>query len=125
MSWKEFLAAHAQTLVVADFLSVDSVFFKRLYVLIYMHLASRRVLLAACTANPNETWMTQQAHNLAWTLDEEGIEVTALIHDRDKKFASSADNVLRSEGTRVMVTPLMAPRPSFQAEVLAFTTHVA
>ena len=52
LSWKQFLAAQAQTLVVADFFSVDTVFFKRLYVLIYMHLASRRVLLAACTANP-------------------------------------------------------------------------
>jgi len=116
MSWKRFLATHAQTLVVADFLSVDTVFFKRLYVLIYMHLASRRVLLAACTANPNEAWMTQQARNLAWTLDEEGIEVTALIHDRDKKFASSADNVLRSAGTRVIVTPLMAPRANAHVE---------
>ncbi len=48
LSWKQFLAAHAQTLVVADFFSLDTVFFKRLYVLIYMHLATRRVLLASC-----------------------------------------------------------------------------
>jgi putative transposase len=54
MSWKQFLAAHAQTLVVADFFSLDTIVFKRLYVLIYMHLATRRILLAACTANPNE-----------------------------------------------------------------------
>src|SRR6266705_6079472 len=33
-------------LVMADFVSVDTVFFKRLYVLIYMHLATRRILLA-------------------------------------------------------------------------------
>ena len=29
LSWKQFLAAHAQTLVAADFLTVDTVFFKR------------------------------------------------------------------------------------------------
>lgn len=98
LSWKQFLAAQAQTLVVADFLSVDTVFFKRLYVLIYMHLATRRILLAACTANPNEAWMAQQARNLAWTLEEEGIKLTAVIHDRDKKFSARADNVLRSAG---------------------------
>jgi putative transposase len=61
LSWRLFLAAHAQTLVAADFFSVDTIFFKRLYVLIYMHLATRRILLAACTSHPNEAWVTQQA----------------------------------------------------------------
>jgi len=116
LSWKQFLAAQAQTLVVADFLSVDTVFFKRLYVLIYMHLATRRVLLAACTANPNEAWMAQQARNLAWTLEEEGIKLKAVIHDRDKKFSTRADNVLRSAGGRVILTPLMAPRANAHVE---------
>lgn len=116
MSWKQFLAAHAQTLVAADFLSVDTVFFKRLYVLIYMHLASRRVLLAACTANPNEAWMTQQARNLAWTLEEERIKLKVIVHDRDKKFSVKADNVFRSAGARVIVTPLMAPRANAHVE---------
>jgi putative transposase len=62
LSWKQFLAAQAQTLVVADFLSVDTVFFKRLYVLIYMHLATRRVLLAACTATQTRRgWLSKPA----------------------------------------------------------------
>src|SRR5437867_8490369 len=116
LSWKQFLAAQAQTLVVADFLSVDTVFFKRLYVLIYMHLATRRVLLAACTANPNETWMAQQARNLAWTLEEEGIKPKAVIHDRDMKFSARADSVFRSAGARVILTPLMAPRANAHVE---------
>ena len=116
LSWKQFLAAQAQTLVVADFLSVDTVFFKRLYVLIYMHLATRRVLLAACTANPNEAWMAQQARNLAWTLEEEGINPKAVIHDRDKKFSARADSVFRSAGARVILTPLMAPRANAHVE---------
>src|SRR5487761_896073 len=116
LSWKQFLAAQAQTLVVADFFSVDTVFFKRLYVLIYMHLASRSVLLAACTANPNEAWMAQQARDLAWTLEEEGIKLKAVIHDRDKKFSARADIVLRSAEARVILTPLMAPRANAHAE---------
>ena len=116
LSWKQFLAAHAQTLVVADFLSVETVFFKRLYVLIYMHLATRRVLLAACMANPNEAWMAQQARNLAWTLEEDGIKLKAVIHDRDKKFSARADNILRSAGARVILTPLMAPRANAHVE---------
>jgi putative transposase len=116
LSWKRFSAAHAETLVAADFFSVDTVFFKRLYVLIYMHLATRRVLLASCTAKPNEAWVTQQARNLSWKLQEEGIKLIAVIHDRDKKFARRADDVLTSGSARVIITPLMAPQANAHCE---------
>jgi putative transposase len=72
LSWRQFLAAHAQTLVAADFFSVDTIFFKRLYVLAYMHLATKRILLAACTSYPNQAWVSQQARNLLWTLRKKG-----------------------------------------------------
>jgi len=39
-----------------------------------------------------------------------------LIHDRDKKFAALADRVLTSQGARVVLTPLMAPRANAHAE---------
>lgn len=116
LTWKRFLAAHAQTLVAADFFSVDTVFFKRLYVLIYMHLATRRILLARCTAEPSEAWVAQQARNLSWTMQDDGIKLDIVIHDRDKKFARRADEVFRSEGARVILTPLMAPRANAHAE---------
>jgi hypothetical protein len=85
LTWKQFLAAHAETLVAADFFSVDTIFFKRLYVLIYVHLATRRVLAASCTAQPTGAWVTQQARNLNWKLEEEGIGLSVVLHDRDKK----------------------------------------
>jgi hypothetical protein len=43
----------SETLVATDFFSVDTVFFKRLYVLMFVHVGTRRVLAAACTAEPN------------------------------------------------------------------------
>ena len=81
LSWKQFLAAHAETVVAADFFSLDTIFFKRLYVLIYVHLATRRVLLASCTAAPNQDWVAQQAKNLCWKLQDEGIRLKFVIHD--------------------------------------------
>jgi len=116
LTWRQFLRAHAETLVAADFFSVDTIFFKRLYVLIYLHLASRRVLRASCTSKPSAAWITQQARNLSWKLEDEGIKLSAVIHDRDKKFAFQADRVFESQGARVILTPLMAPRANAYAE---------
>src|SRR5438128_7004970 len=116
LTWKQFLTAHAETLVAADFFSVDTICFKRLYVLIYVHLASRRVWLASCTSKPNAAWVTQQARNLSWRLEDEGIKLSVLIHDRDKKFAPQGDQVFQSQGARVILTPLMAPMANAHAE---------
>jgi putative transposase len=57
LAWKQFLAAHGESLVAADFFSVDTIFFKRLYVLVFVHLATRRVLAATCSDEPNELWV--------------------------------------------------------------------
>ena len=116
LTWRQFLAAHASTIVAMDFFTVDTVFFKRLYVLFFVHLATRRVLAAASTTEPNSAWVTQQARNLSWKLAEEGINVRILIHDRDRKFAKSFDGVFAAEGARVILTPLMAPRANAHAE---------
>jgi transposase InsO family protein len=116
LTWRQFLSAHAETLVAADFFSVDTIFFKRLYVLIYLHLASRRVLLASCTSKPSAAWITQQARNLSWKLEDERIKLSAVIHDRDKKFAFQADRVFESQGARVILRPLMAPKANAYVE---------
>ncbi len=72
--------------------------------------------LASCTSEPNAAWVTQQARNLSWRLEDEGINLSVLIHDRDKKFAPEADRVFQSQGARVILTPLMAPRANAHAE---------
>jgi hypothetical protein len=72
-SWAEFLSRQAGSILECDFLTVDTVFFKRLYVLFFIELASRRVHLAGITRNPDGAWVTQQARNLLMRLDDEGI----------------------------------------------------
>jgi hypothetical protein len=116
LTWKQFLAAHAETLVAADFFSVDTVFFRQFYVLVFVHLASRRVLTATCTPAPNAAWVTQQARNLSWKLGDEGLKLSVVIHDRDRKFPRSFDGIFESDGARVLVTPLMAPRANAHVE---------
>ena len=40
MSWKQFLRAQAESVIAADFFSVDTVLFKRLYVLFFVHMST-------------------------------------------------------------------------------------
>jgi putative transposase len=52
-TWKAFLRAQASAIVLTDFLSVDTVLLRRLYVLLYMDLATRRVIWFAVTDRPD------------------------------------------------------------------------
>jgi len=114
-SWKSFLRAQASAIVLTDFFSVDTVFLKRLYVLLYMELATRRVIWFAVTDSPNATWVSQQARNVAWELTELGMEARFLIRDHDAKFGGS-DAILESAGLNVIRTPIAAPRANAHIE---------
>jgi putative transposase len=86
-NWAEFLRRQAASILECDFLTVDTVFFKRFYILFVIELQSRRVHLAGITANPDGAWVTQQARNLLMRLDDEGVRARFLIRDRDSKFS--------------------------------------
>src|SRR5438067_90138 len=109
-SWAEFLRAQAASILQCDFLTVDTLFLKRFYVLFFIELATRRVHLAGITTNPNGRWVTQQARNLLMRLDDEGVQPRCLIRDRDSKFTRDFDEVFRSQGIRVIKAPVRAPQ---------------
>ena len=100
----------ASGIVACDFFSVDTVLLRRLYVLVFIEVGTRRVCLAGITANPTGEWATQQARNIVETFVERPEPIRFLIHDRDSKFTAAFDEVFRSEGIRVIRTPLRAPR---------------
>jgi putative transposase len=115
-TWPAFLRQQAAVIVACDFFTVETVWLRRLYVLFFIELDSRQVHLAGVTANPNAAWVTQQARNLLLGLEERGRRTRFLIRDRDAKFCRGFDDVFRSEGAQVLVTPVQAPNANAYAE---------
>jgi putative transposase len=116
LDWRSFLRQHASTMLACDFLTVDTVLLRRLYVLVFICIGSRRVEYVACTSNPDGAWMTQQARNLLMELDDRGRRPRFLIHDRDTKFSRAFDAVFHAEGMRVIRTPVRAPNANAHVE---------
>jgi putative transposase len=94
--------------------TVETVTQHRPYVLFFIELESRRVHFAGCTTNPTGGWAVQQARNLSFSGFFERMRF--LIHDRDSKFSVCFDEVFRSEGIRVIHTPVRAPQANAYAE---------
>jgi putative transposase len=113
-SWREFLRQQAASTLACDFFTVETLTLRRYYVFFFIELASRRVHLAGCTTNPTGSWVTQQARNLGFSGVFE--QTRFLIHDRDSKFSGAFDEVFRSEGIRVIRTPIRAPQANAYAE---------
>jgi putative transposase len=109
-TWRQFLVQQASTMVACDFFTVETFWLKRIYVLVFIELATRRVHLAGCTTNPDGAWVVQQARNFPFHLDERARALRFLIHDHDAKFCGPFDDVFATEGLQVVRTPIRAPR---------------
>lgn len=109
-TWREFLAAQAHAIIACDFLVVETVLLKRLYVLVFIEHGTRRLHLAGVTAHPTGAWAVQQARNLAMDLGDRLGTLRFLIHDRDPLFTTAFGEVFKAKGLRIITTLPRTPR---------------
>lgn len=116
LSWREFIRRQAESMIACDFFTVDTISLRRIYVLFFIEISTRRVHLAGTTENPDGAWVARQARNLTWDLQERERPVRILLRDNDAKFGRAFDDVFRAEDIEVIRSPVEAPKANAIAE---------
>ena len=102
------LQAHRESIVACDFFTVDTVWLRRLYVLVFLSIGSRRVEYFACTSKPETARMLQQARTLLMELDKREQQVRFLISGPTARSTCNRPTralaARRSEPTRLRMT---------------------
>ncbi len=114
VSWTQFL--RSQAAVACDFATVDTVTLRRYYLLFFIDITSREVFFAGITPNPIGPWTTQQARNLFLRHADRLSAAKALVRYRGSQFIDSFDEVFRTEGFKVLKTPVRTPLANAFAE---------
>ena len=118
-TWAEFISSHREVLAATDFFTVEVWTLKGLvthYVLLFIHLATRRVELGGITVHPNEAWMMQVARNS--TMTDWGFlsKMRYLLHDGDSKYCRAFRRVLKDGGVQPLTLPWRSPNLNAFAE---------
>jgi putative transposase len=99
-SWPVFLRQQAASTLACDFFTVKQA----------------RCAASTCSSSSNSAVGASTLPIARRTRPERGSSNCFLIHDRDSKFTASFDEVFRSEGVRVVHTPVRAPQANAYAE---------
>ena len=113
--WRRFLGHPASGILACDFLHVDTVFLRRVYMLCVMEIQTRTVHILGVTAHPTGAWTARRPATCPW-ISATVQQPRLLIRDRDSKFAAEFDQVFAGNDTRVIKTPIRSPRANSFAE---------
>ena len=118
-TWKEFIRSHMDVFPATDFFTAEVWTKSGLVtydVLLFMHVATRKIHVAGVTPYPDEKWMTQMARNV--TMVDVGFLRNGyyLIHDRDGKYCPAFDRTIEAVGVKPIKLPARSPNLNSFAE---------
>jgi putative transposase len=122
-TWADFLKAHRQSLWQCDFFSKHIVTpegIRQCFVLVFLHVGSRRAYLSPCTFGPNPRWVASQATAFLADAKDKGLEVGIVLRDRDANYAVGSpdgfDTVLEQAGVEVKMLSFRSPNTNAYCE---------
>ncbi len=83
--------------------------FRDLFILVFLHVETRRAYLSPATYHPNEAWVCDQAQSFARHVKKARLGSDIVMHDRDTKFTASFDEALKGAGLRVQKAAYRSP----------------
>jgi len=117
-SWADFLKRHGETLWGCDFFSVKSVTAKGiqdLYVMVFLCLKTREVIVTESTARPDSAWVCEQTEwFVEQTKDRKKPEM--ILHDRDLKFTRDFTATVKKAGMKTNPLPKGSPNLNGRCE---------
>ena len=118
-TWDDYLKAHAETLWACDFFTKRTVSARGivdLYILVFMHLESRQVIVSPSTRKPNSAWVIEQTQAFVEQTEKREHRPTILIHDRDAKFSADFRTTLKDAGIQCKKLPVRSPNLNARVE---------
>ena len=118
-TWDGFLKSHAETLWGCDFFRVRSLTRKgivNLYLLVFMHVDSRRMIVSPATLHPNSAWVCEQAQAWLDQVPRQAGKPLLLLHDRDTKFPEEFRRILRASDVKPLRLPVRSPNLNARLE---------
>lgn len=118
-TWDEFLKQHAASLWQCDFFSKRVLTLKGIrlaFVLVFLNVKTRQVVLSPATLHPEETWVVTQAEAFVQQARSQGLPVSYVQRDRDSKFTKSFDAKLKSHSVKTIKNAYRSPNTNAYVE---------
>src|SRR5262245_29382408 len=111
-SWRTFLRNHRPSIWASDLLTVQTLTFRTLYVLVFVSHARRELVHLNVTASPTAAWVWRQLIAATpW-----GRAPRYLIRDRDAVYGRGFVQRARGLGIKTVLTPVRAPQANAVTE---------
>lgn len=117
--WENFLERHQNTLWAVDFFSVKAITARgvqELYLLVFLCMHSREVIVTPSTKHPNSAWVKKQTEMFIEKTTDRTEKPSIVMHDRDTKFTKEFVATLKAKGIRTNALPVASPNLNGRVE---------
>jgi len=118
-TWENFIKRHGETLWAVDFFSVRSITakgFQHLYVMVFLCMKTREIIVSPSTQHPNSAWVKQQTEMFLNETSGRAEKPAIVMHDRDTKFTTEFVLALEARSVRANALPKASPNLNGRCE---------
>ncbi|WP_339749979.1 integrase core domain-containing protein [uncultured Rubinisphaera sp.] len=118
-TWDNFVKRHAETLWAVDFFSTKSMTvsgLRDMYMLAWICVTTREVIVAESTLHPNSAWVEKQTELFIEQTAQRESKPDIVMHDLDTKFTKEFTAKLVGKGIRTNPLPKASPNLNGRCE---------